>query len=116
MTRKAIRAPSLIEPSPVTKLETFRDDAITRLVPDGRIVMQRSMAEVLIRDGYSYLIYQNFNDEPLHMNDIEPVRVDGPCWKRGDVLVSMRHVSLALLCRPSTDQIVWIRQGPAGAA
>lgn len=105
-------APSLIEPSDVTALETFRDDAITRISPTGEITLQRSMAELLIANGRSDLIYQNFNDDPLHMNDIEPVDEDGPYWKKGDVFISMRHVSLAVLYRPSTDEILWIRQGP----
>lgn len=104
--------PTFIEPSDLTTLETFRDDALTRVDAEGRITMQQSMAEILIRHGYSYVIYRYFSDDPLHTNDIQPVFEDGPYWKKGDLFVSMRQPSIALLYRPSTDEIVWFKQGP----
>ncbi|MCY1127313.1 hypothetical protein OU426_10660 [Frigidibacter sp. RF13] len=104
--------PTFIEPSQVSTLETFREDALTRVDANGQITMQRSLADILIRHGHSYIIYQYFNDDPLHTNDIEPVFEDGPYWKKGDLFVSMRHPSVAMLYRPSTDEIVWFKQGP----
>ena len=104
--------PTFIEPSQVSTLDTFRDDALTHVDADGKLILQRSMAEILIRHGYSYVVYQHFSDDPLHMNDIQPVLADGPYWKRGDLFVSMRHPSIAMLYRPSTDEILWFKQGP----
>lgn len=105
-------APSFVEPSEITTLETFHDDAITEVSAEGSILTHRSMTEVLLRHGHSYLIYQSFNFDPLHINDIQPVLADGPHWKKGDLFISMRNASMAMLYRPSTDEILWLRQGP----
>lgn len=104
--------PTFFEPSDLTALDSFRDDALTKVSPDGKLLDQRSVGDILIRHGYAYVIYQNFNDDPLHTNDIQPGLTDGPYWKTGDLFVSMRHASLAMLYRPSTDEILWLRQGP----
>lgn len=107
-------APSLIEPSPVTEVAEFRDDALTEVSPDGKLIFQKSMAQLLDEHDLSYLVFQvfNFSDDPLHMNDIQPVLKDGPYWKKGDLFISMRKRSLVMLYRPSTDEIIWKKQGP----
>ena len=107
-------APSLIEPSAVSSEPTFQDDALTEMSADGKLLYQKSMAQILDDHGLTYLIFQafNFSDDPLHLNDIQPVLKDGPYWKKGDLFVSMRKRSLALLYRPSTDEIIWMKQGP----
>jgi hypothetical protein len=53
-----------------------------------------------------------YNDDPTHLNDIQPVLADGPYWKKGDLFVSLRNISSIMLYRPSTDQIVWMKRGP----
>ena len=107
-------APSLIEPSEVFKDERVRDDGISAVSPDGELVFHESMAAILERHAYDHLTIQayNFSDDPLHMNDIEPVLEDGPHWKKGDLFISMRKRSLVLLYRPSTDEIIWMKAGP----
>lgn len=105
-------APSLIEPSDISPLPRFHDDALTRFSPSGEILYRKSLAQILIDHGRRDLIWQNIDSDPLHTNDIEPVLADGPYWKKGDLFVSARHRSLALLYRPSTDEIVWLKQGP----
>ncbi|WP_369817405.1 MULTISPECIES: arylsulfotransferase family protein [Actibacterium] len=37
---------------------------------------------------------------------------DGPCWQQGDLFVSMRHISTVMLYRPSTNRVLWLREGP----
>jgi hypothetical protein len=37
---------------------------------------------------------------------------DGPYWKRGDVFLNLRNLSMVMLYRPSTDSIVWSKTGP----
>jgi len=44
--------------------------------------------------------------------DIEPVFEDGPYWKAGDLLLSMRPTSMIMLYRPSTREVIWYKQGP----
>ena len=54
----------------------------------------------------------DFNSDPVHLNDIQPVNFDGDFWKKGDVFLSLRHQSMVLLYRPSTDEIIWKGTGP----
>ncbi|MCB2127892.1 MAG: hypothetical protein KDE03_02140 [Rhodobacteraceae bacterium] len=105
-------APALLEPTKIAKVEGFRDDALTQISPEGEILFQKSLAQILIENGRTDLIWQNIIADPMHTNDIQPVLADGPYWKKGDLFVSARHRSLALLYRPSTDKIVWLKQGP----
>ena len=51
-------------------------------------------------------------DNPIHLNDVQPVPGDGPYWKRGDLFLSIRNQSILMLYRPSTDEILWWQEGP----
>lgn len=105
-------APSFIEPTDVSTLPNFQDDALTEISADGEILFRKSMARILIENDRPDLIYQNISADPLHTNDIQPVLKDGPYWKKGDVFVSARHRALVLLYRPSTNEVLWSKQGP----
>ena len=62
-----------------------------------------------------YLLFSHGNDyenDPIHLNDIQPVDFDGDYWKKGDVFLSIRNQSMIMLYRPSTNQIIWIGNGP----
>jgi hypothetical protein len=94
--------------------KSFREDMLTQVSPDGRILHNVSVPQLLIRNGKTDWLFANgmYNDDPTHLNDIEPVLADGPYWKKGDVFVSLRNVSTILLYRPSTGRIVWMQRGP----
>ena len=92
--------------------DRFREEMITKVSPSGRRLFSRSVAQILIRHGYANWLFTVPNDDPIHLNDIEPVLADGPFWKNGDLFLSMRNVSAVMLYRPSTDEIVWIQRGP----
>jgi len=92
--------------------DRFREEMITKVSPSGRRLFSRSVAQILIRHGYANWLFTVPNDDPIHLNDIEPVLADGPFWKKGDLFLSMRNVSAVMLYRPSTDEIVWIQRGP----
>ena len=51
-------------------------------------------------------------DDPMHLNDIQPVLTNGPYWKKGDVFISLRSQSMLMLYRPSTNKVLWYQQGP----
>ncbi|GGY55031.1 arylsulfotransferase family protein [Parvularcula lutaonensis] len=94
--------------------DEFRDDSLTKISPEGEILLERSLAEIVSRSGREYAILAPAvePEDPLHLNDIQPVASDGPYWKAGDVFLSIRNLSAVALYRPSTDEIVWWRQGP----
>ena len=94
--------------------EKFREDVIVKITPEGTILFQKSIISLLIDHGLGYLLYglAETNDDPTHLNDVQPVLEDGPYWKTGDVFISLRHLSMLLLYRPSTDQLIWHKSGP----
>lgn len=92
---------------------TFRDDEIVRLSPGGRVLWRRSVADLLRANGLASLWeLRPYLDDPFHLNDVEPVLADGLAWRRGDLFLSFRHLSLVALYRPSTDKVLWWRSGP----
>lgn len=95
-------------------VNSFQDDVIALVDSSGRVLQQRSVAQVLINNGLMPLVFTLgvYVDDPLHLNDIQPVLEDGPYWKAGDLFLSLRKRSMVLLYRPSTDAVVWYRIGP----
>ncbi|AHE51800.1 arylsulfotransferase family protein [Sphingomonas sanxanigenens] len=92
---------------------TFRDDAIAHVSEDGRMLGRTRIAEILDANGLGHLWRSRpYTDDPFHLNDVEPVRHDSAFWKRGDLFLSMRNLSLVMLYRPSTNRILWWRDRP----
>ena len=106
--------PGQSEVSTLARDPNFEDNTLLHVTPEGELLFERSMAEILIDHGRFDLVFQfdKYIDDPLHMNDIEPALTDGPFWKKDDVFISLRNVSAIVLYRPSTDDVVWMRQGP----
>ncbi len=97
-------------------IENFWDDAITKVSPDGEILFQKSVSKIFKENGLESLLFsvgrRGFTPDPLHLNDIQPVLQDSLYWKTGDVFLSIRHQSMILLYRPSTNEIIWRGIGP----
>ncbi len=97
------------------KMPFFRDDAIAKLDPEtGKLVFIKSIFTILIENGYRSLVIGTgfFEIDPIHVNDIQPALYDGDFWKKGDLLISIKHKSTVFLYRPSNDKIVWLKTGP----
>ena len=98
----------------------FRDELLLQIdVDDGEIMYEKSVADLLMENGYANFIYGSSNAvtpgverDPIHLNDIQPVLADGKFWKKGDLLLSLRNKSLILLYRPSSNKIVRLIYGP----
>lgn len=90
------------------------DDAIVNFSPDGEILFEKSLATILVENNLKYFVYssQVYIDDALHLNDVQPVLEDGQFWRRGDLFLSLRNRSAIMLYRPSTNKIIWYRQGP----
>lgn len=107
--------PSLAEKHSIPRIkDSFREDVIAKVSPQGKVLYTHSVPQMLMRHGYTNWLFatEMYNDDPTHLNDIEPVLSDGPYWKKGDVFLSLRNISTILLYRPSTGQIVWLKRGP----
>jgi len=96
--------------------ERVRDDAIARVSPDGRILEHLSVAKIMRSNGLEPLLLGTGGSmlqvDPIHLNEIEVAPGDTRYWKRGDLLLSARHLSSVFLYRPSTGRIVWHKMGP----
>ncbi|MTJ04474.1 MAG: hypothetical protein FH759_07265 [Sediminimonas qiaohouensis] len=107
--------PTLATPSDLPGTEDwFLEDVMTRMSPDGEVLFQRSLAKVYIKSGFYHRVFAaglHAND-PFHLNDIEPALEDGPFWKKGDLFLSLRRYSTIIQYRPSTDEIIWMKDGP----
>lgn len=92
----------------------FYDPSIVEFSAEGKVLYHRSVAKLMLDQGLGFLFLgaQKFYDDPLHLNDVQPVFKDGPYWRRGDVFISLRHPSTIMLFRPSTDRILWWKTGP----
>ena len=106
---------------PVEKdLVIYEDDFITKVdVETGKVLYHKSTSEIFIENGYRNFVYgfshvvdNVIDNDPLHLNDIEPVMTDGPHWKKGDVFLSFRHRSMVVLYRPATNKIIRLIFGP----
>ena len=94
--------------------EGFHEDTLTRFSSDGEILFEKSLTEILLENDLAFMVYpfMPYNDDPYHLNDIQPAMSDGPFWKKGDVFLSLRNQSMIILYRPSTNKVLWYKRGP----
>jgi outer membrane protein assembly factor BamB len=92
----------------------FDDDAIAKVSADGKVLFRKSAAQILIDSNLQHVVYSHdeYDRDPIHLNDVQPVPADGPYWKAGDLFLSFRNPSMVALYRPSTNVILWSKQGP----
>ncbi len=117
---KNIWVPSSIFPFQVDKKYVgenflyFKDDGISKISTDGKIILQKSVSQILIENGYKHLLFghQEFKSDPIHLNDIQPVLKDTKYFKKGDLFLSLRNLSFIILYRPSNNTIIKIISGP----
>ena len=93
----------------------YYEDGLVKLSPEGEILYQKSLSQIFIDNGLFYLLFGQGNDferDPMHLNDIQPVDFDSEYWKKGDVFLSLKSLSMVILYRPSTNKIIWRGTGP----
>ncbi len=94
----------------------FADEALANVSEDGKVLRTERLIDIFDRNGLGGLWRgRPYEEDPFHLNDIEPVFTSGPYWQKGDVLISLRNMSLVALYRPSTGKILWSRAGPWSA-
>lgn len=100
-------------------VSAYTDNFITKVdVQTGKILFDKSVSKILIENGYINFVHGFGNEiishgeDPLHLNEIEPVFTSGPYWEKGDLFLSLRHRSLIIQYRPSTNKIIRLLFGP----
>lgn len=108
--------PVFIEPKSVDLGgEFFNDDGLTKVSEDGATLFKKSVVQIFLDNGMAALVYGSGvheENDPIHLNDIQPVTEDGRHWQKGDLFLSFRHQSMVMLYRPSTNKVLWYKQGP----
>jgi hypothetical protein len=92
------------------KYGNYRNDGIRKISSDGNILFEKSMFELFVEHQMEYLLFSttdDFKKDPIHLNDIQPVNENTDFWKKGDVFLSFRNLSLVILYRPETNEILW---------
>jgi len=97
----------------------YRDDAVLCLDQNGNEKYFMSLTEIFQENDIFKKVIEatpvhknEAGSDPYHLNDIQPVKVNGTYWKKGDIFISLRHKSLIALYRPESDKIIWLQQGP----
>ena len=109
--------PSVLNPS-LIKDENYKDymgdDGVTKISSDGKLLFEKSVVQILIDNGYKHLLFSQlkYDEDVIHLNDIQPVLADGPYWKKGDIFLSLRSISTVFLYRPSTNKIIKMLRSP----
>lgn len=107
---------SVVEPGSYDKSKYvgYRDDAIAKVSPGGKVLFTKSVSEILEENGYRGLLFGVglYDSDAIHLNDIQPALYSGKYWRKGDLLLSLRNRSLVLLYRPSSNKVIWMKTGP----
>jgi len=96
----------------------LKDDTIVELdIVTGEILSYKSVISILEENGYTSLLHKNgyLINDLIHLNDVQPALEDGDYWKKGDLLISCRNLSIVFIYRPDTNKIIWLKQGPWSA-
>lgn len=104
-----------INPSSIDYPFDARDDGYAIVSREGEIIETHSIGKILRDNGYWSIVSAfseaNHND-PLHLNDAQPIYEDNGISKRGDIALSMRHACTVAIYRPRDNRIVALKFGP----
>lgn len=92
----------------------YRDDGYAVISPDGQVVDSGSATEILLKNGLGHYLFGvgALEWDAIHLNSVKPAPRNTEHYQTGDLLISMRHLSMVLLVRPGNQEIVWYQIGP----
>lgn len=112
------------DPRFLNRVPPFSEYTVLEVSPDGDLLSEWSVADLLTRNGLPGLLYLgNLNNQAvhlrpgqdaLHLNDVEPFpnTFEEGFFTRGDVLVSLRNVNTVFVFNRDTGKIKFITTGP----
>ncbi|MGF1542082.1 MAG: arylsulfotransferase family protein [Pleurocapsa sp.] len=120
-TERVARLPNLLPP--------FYEETILEISPEGKILREWYVADLLRKNGYTGLLYLgNLNNENtviqgddrllgktdiLHLNDLEPfsAQMKPGFFQPGDVMVSLRNINTIFVFNVESEEIKYISTG-----
>ena len=100
-----------------TNPKNYLSDGIAIVSNNGKRLYVKSISELFIEKGLEHLLFASpgetgrFKYDPIHLNSVKPVMESGKFWKKGDLFLSLRGLSMLILYRPSTNEIIWKDSG-----
>ena len=75
--------------------------------------MNRSVSQILIDNGLEHLVFWGggYNNDPIHLNDISGAQ-ERAVLAEGRSVSQPAHPSTVMLYRPSTNKVIWRKDGP----
>lgn len=103
--------------SKLTNKKSFWDDAIVKVSTDGEIKFVKSVFEILFENDivqqYPNLsLIDDFEQDPIHLNDVQPALNTTKYWNEGDLFLSPRNIHAIIQYRPSTNKVIRFIRGP----
>lgn len=99
----------------------FSDYTIVQVSPDGRIIKELSILDLLLQNGLTGLSHMSTTQErstvvsgdTLHLNDVEifPSSLAPGVFESGDVMISLRNINTILVFDPRTRRIKFMTVG-----
>ena len=103
----------VLPPTMTHFVSTAREDTIVQISEDGEVLFEKSVPKLLVENGLGHMVYTAKHAETaVHINDVQPTLNDGPHWRRGDLFLSLREPNAIVQYRPSTNEVLLVRQGP----
>ncbi len=97
------------------KRYSYEDQILVKISPKGFIIDSISVTDLLCESGLEFLLFgvsnPNLNYDPIHLNQITPVKNNLKQFKRGDLLVSLRNMSTILQVDPNARRVIWHKCG-----
>lgn len=105
----------------------IRDDLLVKFSPDGEVLKEISLLEVLFQNNLYHLLASTGEanplrggafetEDPTHINDVEELSLDDaasiPGTQPGDLMVSARNLDLVIIFDPESLAVHWYQSGP----
>ncbi len=95
----------------------FVDETVLRVSPDGEILDEIFIIDALYKSGYQSVFADIAAQWDLtHINDVETLSTSiapaFPLFNAGDIMVSMRHLSLVVVLDGETHKVKWHLRHP----
>ena len=110
-----IVVPVVSQSPPDKKINPTREDGYIIVNSNtGKIIYEENVRDILEINSYFGLLYGIGSPEQdlIHLNDVETILEDDRFVKRGDLVFSLRNLSAVFLYRPSSQKIIWLKNGP----
>ena len=93
---------------------SYEENYITYLDENLKVINKISLTKIFVDNNFESIVFgmSKMSGDPFHLNDIEPIKSDGEYWKKGDLFLSLRNLSLIVLYRPSSNKILKVIRGP----